>query len=149
MRRLTLLLCLLMIATLRWIIGSAEALATTEQDEALLRTPDLTVEAVNTGFKVGLVAASIRAEDAAWFIHGPQWAGLMQVRIQPDAILSRLYAQPALEVPISGSTDATGSLTCGTKRDSFRIAAIRLEGRPLASRPLDSGVPRVSTFWRR
>ena len=76
MRRLTLLLCLLMVAALHWIIGSAEALATTEQNEAVLSTPDLTREAVNTGFKASLVAAGIRAEDAARIIQEPLWAAI-------------------------------------------------------------------------
>jgi hypothetical protein len=65
MRRLTFLLCLLMVVALRWIIGSATALTTMEQNEALLRKTDLNLEAVNTGFKAGLVAVSIR-EDTAW-----------------------------------------------------------------------------------
>ena len=76
MRRLTLLLCLLMVAALRWIIGSAEALTTTEQSEAVLPRPDVTLEAVNTGFKASLVAASICAEDAAWIIHELLWAAI-------------------------------------------------------------------------
>src|SRR5437667_6213927 len=76
MRRLTLLLFLLMVAALHWIIGSAEALATTEQNEEVLSTPDLTREAVNTGFKASLVAACIRAEDAAWIMQEPLWAAV-------------------------------------------------------------------------
>jgi hypothetical protein len=66
MRRLTLLLCLLMVAGLRWIIGSAEAVTTTEQKEAVLPRIHVTLEAGNAGVKANLVAASIRAEDAAW-----------------------------------------------------------------------------------
>ena len=66
MRRLTFLLCLLMLAVLRWIIGSATALTTMEQKEAGLRKTDLTLEAVNTGLKASLVAASICAEGPAW-----------------------------------------------------------------------------------
>ena len=61
MRRLTLLLGLLMVAWLRWVIGSAEALTTTEQKEAVLPRIHLTLKAVNTS----VIAASIRAEDAA------------------------------------------------------------------------------------
>ena len=55
-----------MIASLRWIIGSAAALTTTEQNEAVLPKADVTLEAVNTGFKTTLVAASTCAEDKAW-----------------------------------------------------------------------------------
>ena len=69
MGRLTLLLCLLLVAALRWIIGSTEALTTTEQKEAVLPKTHVTLEAVNTGFKASLVAASIRAEDAVWITH--------------------------------------------------------------------------------
>jgi hypothetical protein len=76
MRRLTLLLCLLMVAALRWIIGSAEALTITEQNEAVLPRPDVTLEAVDTGFKASLVAASIHAEVAAWIIHELLWAAI-------------------------------------------------------------------------
>ena len=66
MRRLFFVLCLLMIASLRWIIGSAAALTATEQNEAVLPKADVTLEAVNTGFKTSLVAASTCAEDKAW-----------------------------------------------------------------------------------
>ena len=69
MRRLTLLLGLLMVAWLRWVIGSAEALTTTEQKEAVLPRIHLTLKAVNTSVKASLVAASIRAEDAARITH--------------------------------------------------------------------------------
>jgi hypothetical protein len=89
MSRLTFLLCLLMVAALRWIIGSAEALIITEQHEAVLPTPDLTLEAVNIGFKASLVAASIRAEDAAWVIHEPLWVAIDAGAHSTNAILSR------------------------------------------------------------
>jgi hypothetical protein len=46
MRRLFFILCLLMVASLRWIIGSAAALTTTEQNEAVLPKADVTLEAV-------------------------------------------------------------------------------------------------------
>ena len=66
MRRLFFVLCLLMVASLSWIIGSAAALTTTEQGEALLPKADVAPEAVNTGFKANLVAAGTCAEDKAW-----------------------------------------------------------------------------------
>jgi hypothetical protein len=69
MRRLTLLLCLLRVATFRWIIGSTEALTTTEQKEATLPRTHVTLAAVNTGFKASLVAASIRTEDGVLIAH--------------------------------------------------------------------------------
>ena len=69
MRRLTLLLCLLMVAAFRWIIGSTEALTTAEQKEAALPKTHVTLEAVNTRFKASLVAACIRAEDGVLFTH--------------------------------------------------------------------------------
>jgi len=69
MRWLTLLLWLLMVAGLRWVIGSAEALTTTDQKEAVLPRIHLTLKAVNTGVKASLVAACMLAEDAAWITH--------------------------------------------------------------------------------
>ena len=69
MHRLTLLLCLLMVAAFRWIIGFTEALTTTEQKEAALPKTHVTLEAVNTGFKASLVAASIRMEDGLLITH--------------------------------------------------------------------------------
>jgi hypothetical protein len=69
MRRLTLLLCLLMVAAFRWIIGTTEALTNTEQKEAVLPKTHVTLEAVNTGFKASLVAASIRAENGVLITH--------------------------------------------------------------------------------
>ena len=74
MRRLTLLLCLLMVAALHWIIGPDEALTDTGQNEAVVPTPDLTLEAVNTGFKGSLVEVGIVAEDAVWTIQESLWA---------------------------------------------------------------------------
>jgi hypothetical protein len=44
MRRLFFVLCLLMVASLSWIIGSAAALTTTEQGEALLPKADVAPE---------------------------------------------------------------------------------------------------------
>ena len=69
MRRLTLLLCWLIVAAFRWIIGSTEALTTTEQKEAALPKTHVTLEAVNTGFKASLVAASIRTQDGILITH--------------------------------------------------------------------------------
>ncbi len=69
MRRLTLLLCLLLVAALRWIIRSAEAPTTTEQNVAVLSKTYVIPEAENMGFEATSVAASIRAEDAAWMTH--------------------------------------------------------------------------------
>ena len=66
MRRLTFLLCLLVVAALRWIIGSATVPTTVEQNEAMLPKSDVTLEAVNTGFRPSLVAASICAQDTVW-----------------------------------------------------------------------------------
>lgn len=65
MRRFSLLLCLLVVAALGWIIGSAEALTTTQQRDAVLPKTHLTLEAVNTGFKDSSVATGIRTADAA------------------------------------------------------------------------------------
>jgi hypothetical protein len=69
MHRLTLLLCLLMVAAFRWIIGFTEALTTTEENEAVLPKAHVTLEAVNSGFKASLVAASIRMEDGLLITH--------------------------------------------------------------------------------
>src|SRR5205085_2283272 len=78
-------LCLLMVAALHWIIGSAEALATTEQNEAVLSTPDLTQEVVNTGLKASLVAAGLRAEETLLGLSTSRCGQrLMLVRIQPN-----------------------------------------------------------------
>ena len=89
MGRLTLLLCLLLVAALRWIIGSTEALTTTEQKEAVLPKTHVTLEAVNTGFKASLVAASIRAEDAVWITHELLSAAIDARVHSTSAILSR------------------------------------------------------------
>ena len=88
MRRLTLLLCLLMVSALRWIIGSPEALTTMEQNEAGLPNPHLTLEAVNTGFKASLVA-SIRMGDTAWFAHERLSAAIVSGAHSTNVILSR------------------------------------------------------------
>ena len=61
MRRFSLLLCLLVVAALGWIIGSAEAPTATEQTEAVLPETRLFLEAVNTGFKDISVATGIRS----------------------------------------------------------------------------------------
>jgi hypothetical protein len=58
-----------MVVAFRWIIGSTEALTTTEQNEAELPKAHVTLEAVNTGFKARLVAASIRVEDGLLITH--------------------------------------------------------------------------------
>jgi hypothetical protein len=76
MRRLFFFLCLLMVASLTWIIGSAAALTTTEQNEVLLPRADVAPEAVNTGFKASLVAASTCAEDQAWIIEELLYAAI-------------------------------------------------------------------------
>ena len=89
MRRLTLLLCLLMVVVLRWIIVSAEALTTTERNEAVLPKADITPEAVNTGFKVSLVAAGICGEDTVWISHEPLSVGIDARAHSTTAILSR------------------------------------------------------------
>ena len=69
MRRFSLLLCLLVIAVLGWIIGSAEAPTTTQQRDAVVPKTHLTLEAVNTGFKDTSVATDIRTADAAWITY--------------------------------------------------------------------------------
>jgi hypothetical protein len=51
---LALLLCLLLVAVLRWIIGSAGPLTTTEQNDAVISKVHVTLEAVKTGFKGNL-----------------------------------------------------------------------------------------------
>jgi hypothetical protein len=92
MRPLTLLQCLLMVATLRWIIGSTEALTPTEQKEAALLKTHVTLEAVNTGFKASLVAASIRTEDCVLIAHellsGAIDAGARSTKVGPLPIES-------------------------------------------------------------
>jgi hypothetical protein len=69
MRRLTLLLCLLMIAVLRWIIGFTEAPISTEQKDVVLFQRHVTLGAVNTGSQATPAAASTHTEDAAWITH--------------------------------------------------------------------------------
>src|ERR1019366_6008937 len=69
MRRFSLLLCLLVVAALSWIIGSAEAPTTTQQRDAVLPNTHLTLEAVNTGFKDTSMATGIRTADAAWITY--------------------------------------------------------------------------------
>src|SRR5437763_12628588 len=65
---LTLLLCLLMVASLRWIIGFAKAPTVIEQHDALVSMTYLSLEAVNTGFRSTPLGTSIRAEDAACIV---------------------------------------------------------------------------------
>jgi len=89
MLRLTLLLCLLMVAALRWIVVSAEALTTAEQSGAGFPKKHVTLEAVNTGFKASPVAASIRAEDTAWIIHEVPSAAIDAGGYSTTTILSR------------------------------------------------------------
>ena len=81
MRRLTLLLSLLMIAALRWIIGSAEAPIATEQRDAVLKT-HVTVEAVNTDFKATPVTASTDEESGLGLPTSCFRQRLMQVHTQ-------------------------------------------------------------------
>ena len=89
MRRLFFVLCLLMVASLRWIIGSAAALTTTEQNEAVLPEADVTLEAVNTGFKASLVAASTCGEDKAWITEELLYAAIDAGAHSTTASLSR------------------------------------------------------------
>src|SRR5437773_7576262 len=89
MRRLTFLLCLLMVVVLRWTIVSAAALTTTERNEAVLPKADVALETVNTGFKASLVAAGIRAEDTVWITHDLLSAGIDARAHSTTAILAR------------------------------------------------------------
>jgi hypothetical protein len=66
MRQFTLLLCLMMVAALRWIIGSVGAPTTTEQKATVFSETHVGMEAVNTGFKVTAVGARVGTGDAAW-----------------------------------------------------------------------------------
>ena len=88
MRRLTFLLCLLMVVVLRWTIVSAAALTTTGRNEPVLPKTGLTLEAVNTGFKASLVAVAIRAEDTVWITHELLSAGTDARAYSTIAILS-------------------------------------------------------------
>ena len=89
MRRLTFFLCLLMVVVLRWTIVSAAARTTTGRNEAVLPKTDLTLEAVNTGFKASLVAVGIRAEGPVWITHELLSAGIDARAHSTTAILSR------------------------------------------------------------
>ena len=76
MRRLTLLLCLLVVAGLHWISGLIEVQATTEQTDLVPSKAHLTLEDVTTAFKVTSLAVSARAEDATRTTHGQPAAAI-------------------------------------------------------------------------
>jgi hypothetical protein len=69
MRPIIFLLCLLLVAALRGVIGSDDAPTTTEQNDAILSKTHVTLEAVNTGCNATPDGASIRTEDTAWITH--------------------------------------------------------------------------------
>src|SRR6266849_4397633 len=97
MRRLTFLLCLLMVFVLCWTIVSAAALTTTERNEAVLPNTDVTPEAVNTSFQANPVAAGIRAEDTVWITHELLSPGIDARAHTTTAILSRSNRRVELE----------------------------------------------------
>jgi hypothetical protein len=89
MRRFSLLLCLLVVAALGWIIGSAEAPTTTQQRDAVLPKMHFTLEAVNTGFKDTSVATGIRSSDADWISYELLPTVIEAYPRSTNAILSR------------------------------------------------------------
>src|SRR5450432_1126285 len=89
MRRLTLLLCLLMVAALQWIIGSAEVTAPLEPREVVLPKTHITLKAVNTGFKATPVVAGVAHQDAAWIANELPSAAIDARPPSTTSILSR------------------------------------------------------------
>lgn len=89
MRRLTLLLCLLMVAALRWIIGSPEVLTITEQNKVVLPKPEVTLKAVNTGLRATWLRPALARKMLLRLSTSCCGQRLMLVCTQPSAILSR------------------------------------------------------------
>jgi hypothetical protein len=98
MRRLTLLLCLIVVAVLRCMIGSAEAATTTEQNNAVLPKTHVTLKAVNTGFEATPVEPSICAAGAAWIIEALLSAAIGERPNSLNTIPSRSNRRVELEL---------------------------------------------------
>jgi hypothetical protein len=97
-------------AASRWNCVSLNT--TSEQNEAVLPKADVTLDAVNTGFKASLVAASTCAEDKTWITEGLLCAATDAGAHSTTATLSRSNRRVELGHPKADSMEpGTGTVS--------------------------------------
>ena len=110
MRQFTLLLCLLVVAALRSLIGFDEAPATAERNDAVLPKRHIAQEAVNKGCEPHRLRPGLRSADMAWGAHELLLAAIGAGPHSTNTILSRSNQPVRFEFIVIGAAKATGNL---------------------------------------
>ena len=124
MRRLTLILCLLVMAAVHRITRTTEAPATTQQKDVVLSPAQVALRAVNTGLQATSLVASIGIPGRAWITRRQPSAAIHAGAHSTTVIFSRSNRRGKLEFTAIGIDRTVENLTPALNRGPDRVEEI-------------------------